>query len=225
VGGRSTLDVREELEKVRELLEGGETDEARVRCETLFCGLPDGTTDADRADVLWLLADAQSAAARHDEAADAYEEVISLLERLGRRKDAAVAANNLAYHHGQAGRSERAIAWIEEALERYRRIGEQPLLLRAHVNVGWYRLERGEAESAESAFRTAVQEARTFGDAAELGTSLLWLGRALARGGRTDRALLAFTEAIGHLERAGSGLRDEAELEIAALRSVPGGAR
>jgi tetratricopeptide (TPR) repeat protein len=219
------MDVREEIEKVRELLEGGEADEARIRAETLFRALPDGTADGDRADVLWALAEVHAAADRHDEAVDAYEEALGLLDRLARRKDGAVAANNLAFHHAQAGRSDRALAWIQDALERYRRLGEQPLLLRAHVNVGWYRLERGEAEAAESSFRNAVQEARTFGDPGELGTALLWLGRALARGGRADRALLALTEAIHHLERADSPLRDEAETEIAGLRIVPGGAR
>jgi tetratricopeptide (TPR) repeat protein len=219
------MNVAEELERTRALREAGDPAEARERCEELLHALPPGTTDEVRADVLWLLADLRSAAEDHDQAAEAYEEVLPLLERLERRAEGAVAANNLAYHHARAGRSDHALRWILDALEKNRRLGEQPALLRAHVNVGFYRLEREEHQEAESAFRIAVQQARAFGDARETGTALLWLARALARQGRADRALLAYTESLPHLVRAGSPLAPEAEAEMTAIASVPGGAR
>jgi tetratricopeptide (TPR) repeat protein len=193
--------------------------------EALAASLPPDAPESRRLEVLWHLADLRSRAERHDLAAEAYEAVVPLLEHAGLRREAAVAANNLAYHHSRGGRPDRALSWILDSLERYRVLGRQPDLLRAHVNAGFYRLERGEMERAESSFRVAVQQARTYSDPGELGTCLLWLGRSLARGGRPDRALLAWTEALGHLQRAGSPLAEEASAEVAAVRGVPGGAR
>jgi tetratricopeptide (TPR) repeat protein len=219
------VDVHQALERIGDVERSADLDEALARCEELAVSLPTGTSDAERADVLWRLADLRSAADRHDAASEAYEECLPLLDRLERRRDAAIAANNLAYHHAQAGRKDRALACILDALERYRRIGAQPDLLRAHENVGFHRLERGEFSEAESSFRNAVQQARALGDPAELGTCLLWLGRALVREGRSDRALLAFTEANACLARAASPLEAEARDELASIRSVRGGAR
>jgi tetratricopeptide (TPR) repeat protein len=216
--------ILDRIEEARGHLDQGRAAEARSLLEPLLSAGEAGS-DALRADLLWTFATACGRLEAHDDAAKAYEAALPLLDRLGRGADGAVAANNLAYHHRAAGRGDQAVTWILDALERRRRLARQPDLLRAHLNAGWYRLDRGETERAESCFRVAVQQARTFADPAELGTALLWLGRAVHRGGRPDRALLAWTESLANLERAGSPLAAEAAAEIRAVRGVPGGAR
>ncbi len=114
---------------------------------------------------------------------------------------------------------------LRDALEAARAGPGQPALLRAYRALGEGYLASGSIDEAESAFRTSVQQARIWNDARDLGLALLGLGRTLARTERTDRALLAFTEAVGSLH----GLDDEAAraaaAEIQGLRDVPGGAR
>jgi tetratricopeptide (TPR) repeat protein len=218
------MDARDELERIRDRQEDDPA-AARERCERLVATLPADANEDLRADVLSCLADLRSREDDHAAATAAYTEVLPLLDRTGRGADAALAATNLAYHAARLRSHDDALRWAEEALERRRALGCQPALLRAHVNLGYYRLERGEPDLAESSFRNALQQARTFGDPAEKAVCLVWLGRALLRQDRRDRALLAYAEALPLLATLGSPLLEEARAEMLAIRTAPGGAR
>lgn len=133
------------------------------------------------------------------------------------------ALNHLGDHLAQLGRRDEALAALREAREHSRLVG-QPALLRAYGGLSVWHLAWGQVDEAESAARVAVQQARAWGDPGELGTALVQLGQTLARAGRADRALLALTEGIACLQKAGKPAR-EAEAALAALSSAPGGAR
>jgi tetratricopeptide (TPR) repeat protein len=114
---------------------------------------------------------------------------------------------------------------LRAALESARATRGQPDLLRAYRALGEGYLAAEQLDEAESAFRTSVQQARIWNDARDLGLALLGLGRTLVKTGRTDRALLAFTEAVGSLHGVDAEATEAAAAEVRALRDVPGGAR
>ncbi len=124
-----------------------------------------------------------------------------------------------------AGNHEEAVALLREARESWRARGRQPELLRAYAAIGRQHLAAGELDEAESAARTSIQQARVWSDPLELGRSLLLLGQILARTPRTDRALLAFTEASGCLSGRDDSAYAEAADELRRLQRVQGGAR
>ena len=114
---------------------------------------------------------------------------------------------------------------LRDAVEAARATRGQPDLLRAYRALGEGYLAQDRIDEAESAFRTSVQQARIWNDPRDLGLALLGLGRALARTEHTDRALLAFTEAVGSLHGVDAEGANAAAAEVQALRDVPGGAR
>lgn len=124
-----------------------------------------------------------------------------------------------------AGRHDEALARLREAREARRGEARQPGLLRSYAALGRCHLAAGQLDEAESAARTAIQQARVFGDPRELGLGLLLLGRVLARTPRSDRALLAFTEAVSCLRGRDEGAEAEAAEALRAVTRVPGGAR
>jgi tetratricopeptide (TPR) repeat protein len=219
------MDRKAELARIQALHAKDQDAEALAACEALAASLGKDAPEAERADVLWQLADLRSHAEDHAGALAAYGEALPLLDRLGRRREGAITANNVAYHHAVSGRRPEALAALRDARERYRGLAKQPYLLRAYVNLGYWHLEWGELAEAESDFRAATQQARAWGDAGELGTCLCYLGRTLARAGRPDRALLAYTEAVPLLRKAGRPMGEEAAAELRALSAVEGGAR
>lgn len=117
---------------------------------------------------------------------------------------------------------------LRAARERARALG-QPHLLRAYAALAAGHLVGGQLDEAESAARVAVQQARTWAEPADLGRALVLLARILARGQRTDRALLHYTEGLAWLERAGTPAAraeaDAARPEVSALSDVPPDAR
>ncbi len=114
---------------------------------------------------------------------------------------------------------------LRAALATARAAHRQPGLLQAYRALGDGYLAAGLIDEAESAFRTSVAQARIWNDPAEVGRSLLGLGRCLGRTERTDRALLAYTEAVSGLAGRDEPLAEVARAELKALRDVPGGAR
>ena len=114
---------------------------------------------------------------------------------------------------------------LRGAVEAARAGPGQPRLLRAYRALGEGYLAAGRLDEAESALRTSVQQARIWDDAVDLGLSLLGLGRVLARTPRTDRALLAFTEAVGALRGKDEDAAAAATRALTALSDVPGDAR
>lgn len=123
---------------------------------------------------------------------------------------------------------EPAQASIEDlrlVLETRRAEGRQPGLLCAYRQLGCAYLAAGRLDEAESALRTAIAQARIHGDDLETGLGLLELGRAQRRLERSDRALLAYTEAAGCLVGRDAAALAAATEEVRTLGSVPGGAR
>lgn len=114
---------------------------------------------------------------------------------------------------------------LRAALAAARAAHRQPGLLQAYRTLGDGYLAAGLLDEAESAYRTSVAQARIWGDPAEVGHSLLGLGRCLGLTERTDRALLAYTEAVSSLTGRDEALAEIARAELQALREVPGGAR
>lgn len=122
-------------------------------------------------------------------------------------------------------RREDALDLLRRAREAWRAEGRQPELLRAYAALARQHLAWGQLDEAESAARTAIQQARVWGDPVELGRSLLALGRALARTPRTDRALMALTEASACLRARDPAAFEEAASALRALSKVTGGHR
>lgn len=219
----AALDVKARLQQAQALHAADQDAQARALLEALVPALPADLPDADRLEVLWTWADLRSHADDHAAALEAYAACEPLLQRLGRARGLVVAANNCGYHLAMTDRREEALEALRSARERSRAVG-QPMLLRAYRGLAYWHLAWGQADEAESAARVAVQQARSWADAAELGEALLQLARVLARTQRTDRALLHFTEGVACLERAGQDA-SAAKAELAALSTVPGGAR
>jgi hypothetical protein len=101
----------------------------------------------------------------------------------------------------------------------------QPRLLRAYAALAGGYLGAGRLDEAESAWRTSIQQARVCGTPEDLGRGLLGLARTLVRTARTDRALLAGTEAVACLRGRDAAAAEEAATLVASLSRVPGGAR
>ncbi|MDF1701855.1 MAG: hypothetical protein P1V36_11920 [Planctomycetota bacterium] len=118
-----------------------------------------------------------------------------------------------------------AIDALRAALEAARATRLQPQLLRAYAALGAGYLAADRRGDAESAWRTAVAQARICAGPQDLGLALLGLARTLARTPRTDRALLAYTEAVAALQGCDGARAAEARAELATLGRVPGGAR
>ncbi len=114
---------------------------------------------------------------------------------------------------------------LRAALAAARAAHRQPGLLQAYRALGDGYLAAARIDAAESAYRTSAAQARIWNDPAEVGRSLLGLGRTLGRTERTDRALLAYTEAVSSLTGRDEALAEIARAELQALREVPGGAR
>jgi len=121
--------------------------------------------------------------------------------------------------------SDAYLVALRAALAAARAAHRQPDLLHAYRTLGEGYLAVGRVDEAESALRTSVQQARIVGDDVALGRGLLGLARALGRTARTDRALLAYTEAVASLRGRDEAAAAEAGAEMCALGKVPGGAR
>lgn len=217
------MELSAELERIQALHAAGRDAEALTAAEALVGALPADLPDEARLKALWTWADLRSHADLHEPAIQAYRACLPLLERLNRASARVVAHNNLGYHLAQLGRREEALGALREARELSRAVG-QPALLRAYWGLSFWHLAWGQLDEAESAARVAIQQARAWGEPGELGTVLVQLGQTLAKAGRADRALLALTEGIACLEKAGRPVR-EAEAALAALSSAPGGTR
>ncbi len=219
-------ELAEALDTIRELRRAKKADEARKHIETLCAAIPKDADPLERAKALLVRADMRSHADEHDAAIEAYLAVIAELDNVGEGTQAAISVNNLAYHYAMLDRRDEAIDALRESVERRRVLAKQPYLLRAYFNLGYWYLEWDRLAEAESAFRVAIQMGRVWQEPGELGKSLLYLARCVARADQADRAILAYTEAIPNLRAADQdALVTEATNELASLSSVPGGAR
>ena len=130
-----------------------------------------------------------------------FRESAQLYRTAGDARGEALALSNLGEIHRRQGRTEAAGAVLRGALATFDRMGARGGKALSALRLGWVHLDRGDPAGAGSWFRTTEVLAQELGNREMEWRALHGAGTALAREGRTRRALETYLQALQVLEQ------------------------
>jgi tetratricopeptide (TPR) repeat protein len=146
------------------------------------------------------------------------EEIVAIRQRLGDLRGIALALNNLAVLHGQAGQPLSALDALERSLAIRQRMGDRRGEAMNLLNLATLQNKLGEHTAALEGARSALETFQESSDSFGAGLSLSCCAHALVGAGRLQEAQHCFTQAA-EINRA-SGYLPELGMVLLALARV-----